>query len=102
MHTQKPLSFGAVLRKTAPKVPVHASSSPMTLAEMVERYSENPYQDFTLRMATMRQSKRSMRNQYSQHLQPQVEEMFDSWIQRQALCSNKENLVNQRRVVDSK
>lgn len=91
----KPISFAQVLKIKNKQQPTLDSQSPslqgLSLAQMVEQFEESPEEDYTLYLAPVSRAKpssfRAIASKTSNH-----DGMFDSWIQRQSLVSNKENV----------
>lgn len=91
----KPISFAEVLKTKNKLPPTLDSQSPPTqrlsLAQMVEQFEEAPEEDYTLYLAPVSRAKlssfRAIASKASNH-----DGVFDSWIQRQSLVSNKENI----------
>lgn len=91
----KPISFAQVLKTKNKLPPTLDSQSPptqrMSLAQMVEQFEECPEEDYTLYLAPVSRVNpstfRAIASKASNH-----DEVFDSWIQRQSLVGNKENV----------
>jgi hypothetical protein len=96
----KSISFAEVLRKTSKSPRVEPAVTGLTLEELVQRFENDPSEDYTLYLGHFNASQRSKpsasKMAFSRNTVGNQEEVFDSWIQKQStLGSNKENIRNQ-------